>query len=467
MLKTGDIFERYTIDGFLGQGGMGTVYRAHDTRLDRRVAIKIISDTARGGDAPARLVREARAAAALDHPNAIAIFDVGEHEGAPYIVMELVVGHTLRESVGGAVPMATGLRWLTDMAHALSAAHKRGLVHRDIKPENVMVRDDGVIKVLDFGIARRAGGAVDPKGPTQASALATLTRTGAAMGTPLYMAPEQIRSGGLDGRVDQFAWGVVAYELLTGRLPWKGGDDPFAAVASVLTDAVDGTPLDAAGVSVHVKAVILRTLSKKREERFDNMDDVVQALDGACKGTPSTASSSAGPTPMQRYSTEEVREVLARAIERQESKRADTRLGFEELVAAAREVGVDEEVLREASDELRPRESEEPHEGYDRWQRRKKRTFYRHFGIYLVVNFALVLFGVMVHQLVFLIQPAIWWAIGVGIHGIRALSSSEDDYHHELERTARLERKRHRRRSMVRRTVDDGADLLLKTCASL
>ena len=213
MLKPGDTFDRYTIDAVIGQGGMGSVYRAHDTRLDRRVALKVISDGAAGADANARLLREAKAAAALDHPNAVSIFECGELDGAPYIVMELVSGRTLREVVGDAsIPVATRVGWLADVARALGAAHRRGLVHRDVKPENVMVRDDGVVKVLDFGIARRAAGQVDAGAPTQPPALPTLTKEGVKVGTPTYMAPEQIRGEDLDGRADQFAWGVLTYE---------------------------------------------------------------------------------------------------------------------------------------------------------------------------------------------------------------------------------------------------------------
>src|SRR6185295_3056594 len=206
MLRPGETFDRYTVDAVIGQGGMGSVYRAHDARLDRRVALKVIADAAGGTDARARFLREARAAAALDHPNVVSIFDVGELDGAPYIVMELVSGRTLRETVGDAsVPVATRAGWLADVARALSAAHRRGLVHRDVKPENVMVRADGVVKVLDFGIARRAGGRVDPHGTTKAPssespALPTLTVEGVRMGTPLYMSPEQIRGEDLDGR---------------------------------------------------------------------------------------------------------------------------------------------------------------------------------------------------------------------------------------------------------------------------
>src|SRR5580704_2933328 len=266
MLKPGDTFHRYTIEAVVGQGGMGCVYRAHDPKLDRRVALKLISAPDAGAEANERLLREARAAAALDHPNAISIFDVGEADGAPYIVMELVPGRTLREAIGEAtVPVATRVAWLTAAARALAAAHRRGLVHRDVKPENVMVRDDGVVKVLDFGIARRTAGAVDPSAPTAGPALPTLTREGVKVGTPHYMAPEHIRGDGLDGRADQFAWGVLAYELLAGRLPWRGAGDALAAVASILTDEPAAGPLDEAGVPPEVQAVVLRALSKRRE----------------------------------------------------------------------------------------------------------------------------------------------------------------------------------------------------------
>src|SRR5262249_4765323 len=160
--KPGETFERYTVEALIGEGGMGHVYRARDTRLERRVALKVINDRASSRDAAARLVREARAAAALDHPNAVAIFDVGELDGPPYIVMELVEGRTLRGLIGDSgTRMSARIAHLADVGRALAAAHRRGLVHRDIKPENVMIRDDGMVKVLDFGIARRAGGDVD------------------------------------------------------------------------------------------------------------------------------------------------------------------------------------------------------------------------------------------------------------------------------------------------------------------
>lgn len=469
MLKAGDTFERYVIEAPIGQGGMGCVYRAHDARLGRRVALKVISDGASGAEADERLVREARSAAALDHPNVVAIFDVGEREGSPYIVMELVSGHTLRSAIEDpTAPVVTRVSWLTDIARALAAAHRRGLVHRDIKPENVMVRDDGMIKVLDFGIARRARGNVDPAAPTQTPAnetpaLPTLTIEGVKLGTPVYMAPEQIRGQALDGRVDQFAWGVLAFELLTGRLPWRGANDVFAVVASILTDQVDGAALDAASVPPEVQGVVLRVLSKRPEDRFDSMDDVVRALEAAARGeaapgprfspperapapeSPAApAQSPAAPgqsaTLAQRYSTQEVRDVLARAIEQQAAKNGDSRLGFDDLVAAAHEVGVDTETLREASRGLRVQEEQAPAEAglvgdRNAWIRRQRRQFYRHAGVYVIIHIALLMGLLLLFPayLPYLGIPALLWGIGLAIHGMIALTANEDDWAEEKE----------------------------------
>lgn len=442
MLKPGDTFERYTIEAPVGEGGMGLVYRAFDERLGRRVALKVISDPAAGPEANARLIREARAAAALDHPNAVSIFDVGEASGTPYIVMELVSGKTLRSAVAaGDVPIATKLDWLTAVARALDAAHKRGLVHRDIKPENVMVRDDGVVKVLDFGIARRASGVIDPHAGTESMGLATLTVAGVRLGTPVYMAPEQIRDQALDGRADQFAWGVLAYELLAGKPPWRGSGDAFAVVASILTDEPDGDSLKNAPAGV--REVILRALSKRPEDRFASMDELLKALTAAIQGGTNPARvlpperAPGGATEAQRYSTEQVREVLAKAVEKQGS--SDARLGFSDLLEIAREVGVDEATLREASRALRARDEgpvemarEDESAG---WLRRRRLAFYRHFGIWAIVNTALVMVGILVPAPLFpFLLPAIFWGIGLGIHGLIALTSTRDDWMDEKKR---------------------------------
>src|SRR5438552_777885 len=204
-LSPGETFDRYTIEALLGEGGMGTVYRAWDPRLHRRVALKVLrtdrpADQENATDAGARMVREARAAAALEQANCVAIFDVGEHAGTRFIAMEYIDGAPLRRFVGDtSLPVEQRVRWLVDIARALSAAHKRGLIHRDVKPENVMVRNDGAIKVLDFGIAKRAlidatGTGAAPRSPRDLAAALdhamAETAAGTVSGTPQYMAPE-------------------------------------------------------------------------------------------------------------------------------------------------------------------------------------------------------------------------------------------------------------------------------------
>jgi eukaryotic-like serine/threonine-protein kinase len=292
--EAGSMLGRYTIEGSIGEGGMGVVYRARDGRLGRKVALKVLlSDE---GDPESierakRFLREARAAAALDHPNAVSIFDVGEVGETSFIAMELVNGQSLRDFVGAAEPgIEQRLRWLVDIALALGAAHDKRIIHRDIKPENVMVRDDGRVKVLDFGLARRAA---EPKTAPEAvdngipkihhdttfteTGQSTLTAVGTLLGTPQYMAPEQIRSDPVDGRSDQFSWGVVAYEILTGELPWKGVG--IHVMARILTD--DPVPIRERdpNISAEAAAVIMRALSRSRDDRFPTMDALITALE--------------------------------------------------------------------------------------------------------------------------------------------------------------------------------------------
>ena len=269
MLRPGDAFGRYVIEGLLGQGGMGEVYRAFDPRLDRRVAIKVLHASHPTG--AARLVREARAAAALDHPNAVAVFDVGEEAGMPYLAMELVEGRSLRGYVGDrTVPLERRVRWLVEIARALAAAHARGLVHRDVKPENVMVRDDGAVKVLDFGIARRE--------PLDGSTVDTITAAGVIVGTPMYMAPEQMRGDEVDARTDQFSWGVLAYEVLAGARPWDTGDDAVRLVAAVLGSEPRDLLVTAPDVPAAVASAVMRALEKTPARRFESMSELLAAL---------------------------------------------------------------------------------------------------------------------------------------------------------------------------------------------
>ena len=304
--EPGSLFDRYRVEEPLGEGGMGRVYRAFDERLQRWVALKILHPAVHSSGASepgarsategaARLLREARAAAALDHPNAVAIFDVGEVRAAedetptPFIAMELIEGRSLRAFIGASsVSLAEKLHWLTDVARALAASHARGLVHRDVKPENVMIRHDGVVKVLDFGIARRApSGKVDAEAPTQARVVVdTLTADGVVVGTPFYMSPEQMRGETIDGRADQFSWGVVAYELLSGNLPWDREGDALKIVSEVLTKQPPALRSVAPDVPAIVEAAVMRALAKAPGDRLASMDALVVALETSAHGGP-------------------------------------------------------------------------------------------------------------------------------------------------------------------------------------
>ncbi|AKV01506.1 serine/threonine protein kinase [Labilithrix luteola] len=288
MLKPGDVVGPYEIRGFVGQGGMGRVYRAFDPRLERTIALKVIvvptpsattsaADSARlTSEVTSRLLREARAVASLSHPNVVGIYDVGESEGRLYLAMEYVVGTTLRSLVGATdVPLSRRLRWLVDIARALHAAHTVGLVHRDVKPENVMVREDGVVKVLDFGIARRT---VSPTADDQ-QAIDTVTGQGAIAGTPVYMAPEQIKGSEVDARCDQFAWGVMAYELIAGARPWADSGDLLALVAKVLTEQPASLRERNQDIPAAVEETVMRALAKDPKARFASMADVADALE--------------------------------------------------------------------------------------------------------------------------------------------------------------------------------------------
>jgi serine/threonine-protein kinase len=287
---------------------MGTVYRALDTRLEREVALKVLLPSGDEGDGNLfsdpdlvkRLIREARAVAALEHPNIVAIHDVGEmpiREGEPptyFIVMELVEGRPLREFIGQKdLSLETRVSWLADVARALAFAHQRGIIHRDIKPENVMIREDGVVKVLDFGLARRAAGVVAQAG---SAALPTLTEQGAVVGTILYMSPEQMCGTVLDGRSDQFSWGVMAYELLAGEPPWPGWADSILIVAQILTREPAPICSVNAALPAALGRVVDRAIARNRDDRFPSMSALLDAIATASASSSSTAPVSSSPT---------------------------------------------------------------------------------------------------------------------------------------------------------------------------
>jgi serine/threonine-protein kinase len=288
-LTPGATFERYEIQSLIGRGGMGEVYVAVDTRLRRRVALKVLRDdkeaTSSAAGGVQRLLREARSAAALNHPNSVAIYELGEAEGIPYIAMELVIGQSLRSFVGSnTASVETRLGWLVDAARALWAAHKGGVVHRDIKPSNIMISEEGVVKVLDFGLAKPLDLSKEP-GTFQ-------TQMGHVLGTPRYMSPEQLEGEPASPAADQFAFGLVAYELLSGA--YAGG--PLAGAPARLDEIVPG-------VSADLALAVQRMMSRKPGDRFATMEEAAHALRACAPSLRELRASGGGPPVSHRRAT--------------------------------------------------------------------------------------------------------------------------------------------------------------------
>src|SRR5467141_2118257 len=221
-LAAGSRLGPYEIIALIGAGGMGEVYRARDARLGRNVAIKVLPAAySADQDRLRRFEQAARAAAALNHPNIVAIYDVGSHDGSPYVVQELLEGSTLRERLsGGALPQRKAVEFALDIARGLSAAHAKGIAHRDLKPENLFVTRDGRIKILDFGLAKLTQPERRETSTSRAPTMSPDTDPGMILGTAGYMAPEQVRGEATDHRADILARGAIFHEMLTGKRPF-------------------------------------------------------------------------------------------------------------------------------------------------------------------------------------------------------------------------------------------------------
>jgi eukaryotic-like serine/threonine-protein kinase len=280
VLAVGTILGPYKILSMLGAGGMGEVYRSRDARLERDVAIKVIpASFARDPDRLARFEQEARAAGALNHPNIVAIHDIGEHEGAPFVVMELLEGESLRERLRqGPVPVRKAIDYAAQVARGLAAAHAKGIVHRDLKPENLYITRDGRVKVLDFGLAKLARpGIVGPGGGETVSTV--LTGSGVVLGTVGYMAPEQVRGQEVDHRADLFALGTILHEMLTGERAFKGASS-IETLNAILNE--EPAPLSASGREIPpaVELIVRHCLEKGPDERYQSARDLAFALEG-------------------------------------------------------------------------------------------------------------------------------------------------------------------------------------------
>ena len=276
----GHSFNHYQILSVLGEGGMGEVYRARDTRLDRAVAIKVLpASFASDPDRLRRFELEAKAIGALNHPNILTIHDTGAHQGTPYIVTELLEGRELKELLDdGPLPLRQALDYARQIAQGLSAAHEKGITHRDLKPANLFVTTEGRVKILDFGLAKLKPVRLVGGGDTKTMMQTPQTEPGVVMGTVGYMSPEQVRGQVADHRSDIFSFGIILYEMLTGRRAFQG--DTFAEVMAAI---VKEDPLDISAANPLIPAPLERVtrhcLEKRPEQRFQTASDLGFAIE--------------------------------------------------------------------------------------------------------------------------------------------------------------------------------------------
>jgi serine/threonine protein kinase/WD40 repeat protein len=288
----------YEILSPIGAGGMGEVYKARDTRLGRDVAIKVLpASFTSDADRLRRFEQEARAVAALSHPNILAVHDIGTQDGNPYIVTELLDGRTLRDQLNdGALPVRKALDYATQISAGLAAAHGRGIVHRDLKPENVFCTKDGRVKILDFGLAKQSPSPAAPSGATMSGATIpdAQTEPGLVMGTVGYMSPEQVRGATADQRSDLFSLGAILYEMLSGKRAFKRDTNAETMTAILKEEPPELTGTNPA-IAPGLERIVHRCLEKEPSQRFQSASDLGFAIEALSGTTKSVAIPAAGP----------------------------------------------------------------------------------------------------------------------------------------------------------------------------
>jgi len=302
-LTSGTILGPYEIQSQLGAGGMGEVYRARDTRLDRIVAIKVLpASFSADTDRLRRFEQEARSVAALNHPNILAVHDIGTHDSAPYMVCELLEGETLRERLlGGAVSSKKAIEIAIQIAQGLAAAHDKGIVHRDLKPENIFITKDGRVKILDFGLAKiaRSRSEANGAGQTLTSAAVSLTEAGHVLGTAGYMSPEQVRGAAVDHRSDIFAFGAILFEMLSGQRAFKRDTAAETMTAILKEDPPELTEMNR-GISPALDRIVRHCLEKNPDQRFQSARDLAFNFEALSQYSSSSVGAIGKPTAVQR-----------------------------------------------------------------------------------------------------------------------------------------------------------------------
>src|SRR5437870_9094454 len=271
---------QYTIVSKIGEGGMGEVYRARDTKLGRDVAIKVLpASLSENTDRLNRFEQESQAAGALNHPNILVIHHIGIDEGAPYIISELLEGETLRERLAGAaLPQRKAINYALQIARGLAAAHEKGIVHRDIKPDNVFITHDGRVKILDFGLAKLTGASDATQSQTEVPTRKVNTDPGTVMGTMGYMSPEQLKGQRVDHRSDIFSFGAILYEMLSGKRAFRG-DSMAETMSAILREDPPDLSETNKTVSPALERVVHHCLEKNPDERFHSARDLAFAIE--------------------------------------------------------------------------------------------------------------------------------------------------------------------------------------------
>jgi Tol biopolymer transport system component len=287
------VIGQYSVVSKIGEGGMGEVYRARDTTLGRDVAIKVLPAAfSADSERLRRFEQEAQAAGALNHPNILVIFHIGTHDGAPYIVSELLEGETLRERMAGAaLPQRKAIDYALQTAHGLAAAHEKGIIHRDLKPENLFVTKDGRVKILDFGLAKLTGSGDGAQSQTEVPTRRVDTDPGMIMGTIGYMSPEQLRGRPADHRSDIFSFGAVLYEMLSGKRAFRGESTADTMSAILREDPPDLSETNKT-INPALERVVHHCLEKNPEERFHSASDLAFAIE-AVSGSATVSGSAA------------------------------------------------------------------------------------------------------------------------------------------------------------------------------